>query len=60
MWANEANPAKIKAEGTLYGKDMSYLVAELPALKIKDGSDVKANIINSGDGADLNRGASKV
>ena len=41
VWANEANPAKIKADGTLYGKDMSYLVAELPALKITNTANVK-------------------
>ena len=48
VWANEANPAKIKAEGTLYGKDMSYLVAELPALQIKSGSTVQDNIRSGG------------
>lgn len=41
VWAQEANPAAVKADGTLYGTDMKYLVAELPALEITDTANIK-------------------
>lgn len=41
VWADETNPARVKADGTLYGRDMSYLVAELPALKITNTANIK-------------------